>query len=46
MFTIIVYFRFREELKDISKTIKKRNEKREPPYEWLDPDVVPNSISI
>ncbi|XP_076118111.1 allene oxide synthase-lipoxygenase protein-like isoform X3 [Mytilus galloprovincialis] len=37
---------FREELKDISKTIKERNKKREPPYIWLDPDFVPNSISI
>ncbi|XP_071125882.1 allene oxide synthase-lipoxygenase protein-like isoform X3 [Mytilus edulis] len=37
---------FREELKDISKTIKERNKIRDPPYIWLDPDFVPNSISI
>lgn len=38
--------RFREELQEISKTIKRRNEHRNPKYEWLDPEVVPNSISI
>lgn len=37
---------FREELQEISKTIKRRNEHRNPKYEWLDPEVVPNSISI
>ncbi|KAK3100682.1 hypothetical protein FSP39_023741 [Pinctada imbricata] len=37
---------FREDLKNISAEIKKRNEHRNPKYTWLDPEVVPNSISI
>ncbi|XP_060063432.1 allene oxide synthase-lipoxygenase protein-like isoform X3 [Ylistrum balloti] len=37
---------FREELKEISKQVKEKNKTRNPPYEWLDPEVVPNSISI
>lgn len=37
---------FRAELKEISMKIKRSNEHRNPKYEWLDPEVVPNSISI
>ncbi|KAK6172838.1 hypothetical protein SNE40_016418 [Patella caerulea] len=37
---------FRLELRQISKTIKERNESRNPPYIYLDPEIVPNSISI
>ncbi|XP_022288265.1 polyunsaturated fatty acid 5-lipoxygenase-like [Crassostrea virginica] len=37
---------FRAELQRISETIKRRNESRNPKYEWLDPELVPNSISI
>ncbi|OWF44208.1 allene oxide synthase-lipoxygenase protein-like isoform X2 [Mizuhopecten yessoensis] len=37
---------FREELKEISRHVKEKNKTRNPPYEWLDPEVVPNSISI
>ena len=37
---------FRKDLKAISKTIKDRNMHRNPPYEYLDPDIIPNSISI
>lgn len=42
-----MFNRFREELKELSQTIKKRNEKLvEFKYGWLDPEFVPNSISI
>ncbi|KAL5011283.1 hypothetical protein ScPMuIL_009834 [Solemya velum] len=37
---------FREEISEVSKEIKMRNQKRLPPYLYLDPDIVPNSISI
>ena len=37
---------FRQDLKAISKTIKARNLERNPPYEYLDPAIIPNSISI
>ncbi|XP_046544436.1 allene oxide synthase-lipoxygenase protein-like isoform X1 [Haliotis rubra] len=37
---------FRQDLKEVSKTVKDRNETRNPPYIYLDPDIVPNSISI
>ncbi|XP_059484413.1 allene oxide synthase-lipoxygenase protein-like [Neocloeon triangulifer] len=37
---------FRLELKKLSHEIKKRNKQREFKYEWFDPDIVPNSISI
>jgi arachidonate 5-lipoxygenase len=37
---------FRKDLKEISKNIKERNLHRNPPYEYLDPDIIPNSISI
>lgn len=37
---------FRKELKELSKITKEKNQKREFPYEWLDPAMVPNSISI
>ncbi|ESO93682.1 hypothetical protein LOTGIDRAFT_209217 [Lottia gigantea] len=37
---------FRLDLRQISKTIKERNEDRNPPYIYLDPEIVPNSISI
>ncbi|BFZ24548.1 hypothetical protein BsWGS_27587 [Bradybaena similaris] len=38
--------RFREELKEISKTIHERNKTRDYTYEYLDPEQIPNSISI
>lgn len=34
------------ELKKLSNEIKAKNVKREFKYEWLDPEFVPNSISI
>lgn len=37
---------FREELKLISEDIKKRNCCKDIPYPYLDPEIVPNSISI
>ena len=37
---------FRKDLKEISKTIQERNLHRNPPYEYLDPEIIPNSISI
>ena len=43
----IYYFsRFRDRLKDISKEIKARNAQMTDPYPYLDPDEVPNAISI
>jgi len=40
------HFRFRADLAEISKTVKERNKVRNPPYPFLDPEIVPNSISI
>ncbi|XP_067141775.1 allene oxide synthase-lipoxygenase protein-like [Centruroides vittatus] len=37
---------FREELKEISDKIKIKNKDKKYPYLWLDPEIVPNSISI
>ena len=37
---------FRAELSDISAKLKDTNKTREIEYPWLDPDIVPNSISI
>ncbi|CAB3371080.1 Hypothetical predicted protein [Cloeon dipterum] len=37
---------FRLELKKLSHEIKLRNKTRKFKYEWFDPDIVPNSISI
>ncbi|XP_077519129.1 polyunsaturated fatty acid 5-lipoxygenase-like isoform X2 [Amblyomma americanum] len=37
---------FRAELKLISEDIKKRNSCKDLPYPYLDPEIVPNSISI
>ncbi|XP_076316234.1 allene oxide synthase-lipoxygenase protein-like isoform X7 [Tachypleus tridentatus] len=37
---------FRAELKAISKNIQQRNKTADFPYSWLDPEIVPNSISI
>ncbi|XP_052793622.1 polyunsaturated fatty acid 5-lipoxygenase-like isoform X5 [Mya arenaria] len=37
---------FRADLAEISKTVKERNKKRDIPYPHLDPEIVPNSISI
>uniref|UniRef100_A0A1W7RAZ7 Arachidonate 15-lipoxygenase B n=1 Tax=Hadrurus spadix TaxID=141984 RepID=A0A1W7RAZ7_9SCOR len=37
---------FRQELREISDKIKFCNKTKEHPYHWLDPDIVPNSISI
>ncbi|KAK7498738.1 hypothetical protein BaRGS_00010115, partial [Batillaria attramentaria] len=37
---------FRRDMAQISKKIKERNLRRNPPYTYLDPDIVPNSISI
>ncbi|XP_076446963.1 allene oxide synthase-lipoxygenase protein-like [Babylonia areolata] len=37
---------FRRDLAKISKKIKERNSRLTIPYEYLDPDIVPNSISI
>lgn len=38
--------RFQTALKEISTTIKARNKEREHPYPYLDPEVIPNAISI
>ncbi|XP_076352240.1 allene oxide synthase-lipoxygenase protein-like isoform X2 [Tachypleus tridentatus] len=38
--------KFRAELKDITANIQARNESAEFPYPWLDPRIIPNSISI
>ncbi|KAK6172858.1 hypothetical protein SNE40_016432 [Patella caerulea] len=43
---MVIVDEFRLELRQISKTIKERNESRNPPYIYLDPEIVPNSISI
>ena len=45
---LVVVFRFREELQQISKVIKRRNEERDEiyTYPFLDPEVVPSSITI
>lgn len=37
---------FRKDIAKISEKIKERNKHRNPPYSYLDPDIVPNSISI
>ncbi|XP_060063355.1 allene oxide synthase-lipoxygenase protein-like [Ylistrum balloti] len=37
---------FRHDLKKISLIIREKNNKRNPRYPWLDPEEVPNSISI
>ncbi|XP_060063390.1 allene oxide synthase-lipoxygenase protein-like isoform X2 [Ylistrum balloti] len=37
---------FRHDLKKLSLVIKEKNNKRNPRYPWLDPEEVPNSISI
>ncbi|XP_071127740.1 allene oxide synthase-lipoxygenase protein-like [Mytilus edulis] len=37
---------FRQKLQEVGKIIDERNQKREFPYEWLRPQVVPNAISI
>lgn len=37
---------FRAQLREVEKTIDKRNSMREHPYEWLQPSSIPNAISI
>lgn len=37
---------FRDELQEISKQIKLRNRTQAFPYHWLDPEFIPNAISI
>ncbi|GIY46113.1 allene oxide synthase-lipoxygenase protein [Caerostris darwini] len=37
---------FREELAQISRQIKLRNRSQAFPYDWLDPEFIPNAISI
>ncbi|GFW68210.1 hydroperoxide isomerase ALOXE3 [Trichonephila clavipes] len=37
---------FREELAQISRQIKLRNRCQAFPYDWLDPEYIPNAISI
>ncbi|XP_035228513.1 allene oxide synthase-lipoxygenase protein-like [Stegodyphus dumicola] len=37
---------FREELAEISRQIKLRNRAQAFPYDWLDPEYIPNAISI
>ncbi|OWF44210.1 allene oxide synthase-lipoxygenase protein-like isoform X2 [Mizuhopecten yessoensis] len=37
---------FRYELKKLSLAIKEKNNHRNPTYPWLDPDEIPNAISI
>ena len=43
---VAVVEEFRNDLKEISKTIQERNLYRNPPYGYLNPEIVPNSISI
>ncbi len=38
--------KFKQELKEISLTIKARNATLKQPYPYLDPEEVPNAISI
>ncbi|KAI8798285.1 allene oxide synthase-lipoxygenase protein [Biomphalaria glabrata] len=38
--------RFKQDIAEISKIIKERNESRFPKYKYLDPEYIPNSISI
>ena len=38
--------KLREELRELTKTIEKRNSSAQFPYKWQNPEVVPNSISI
>lgn len=38
--------RFQEELAQISRQIKLRNMSQAYPYDWLDPEFIPNAISI
>jgi len=38
--------RFQEELAQISRQIKQRNKSKGYPYDWLDPEFIPNAISI
>ncbi|XP_033743196.1 allene oxide synthase-lipoxygenase protein-like [Pecten maximus] len=37
---------FKNALKMISQQIKAKNKTRDPPYPWLDPEEIPNAISI
>ncbi|OWF44209.1 arachidonate 5-lipoxygenase-like [Mizuhopecten yessoensis] len=37
---------FKNELKVISRQIREKNKTRDPPYPWLDPEEIPNAISI
>ncbi|XP_060063502.1 polyunsaturated fatty acid 5-lipoxygenase-like [Ylistrum balloti] len=37
---------FKTQLKAISRQIREKNKTREPPYPWLDPQEIPNAISI
>ena len=39
-------YRFRSDLGDISAKIKARNKELKNPYPYLDPEEVPNAISI
>ncbi|XP_046342930.1 polyunsaturated fatty acid 5-lipoxygenase-like [Haliotis rufescens] len=42
----VVQEEFRRDLKEVGREIEKRNETRNPPYDYLHPDAIPNSISI
>lgn len=37
---------FQQKLRDVGKTIDKRNKNRTYPYDWLHPKAIPNAISI
>ncbi|KAK6976133.1 allene oxide synthase-lipoxygenase protein [Biomphalaria glabrata] len=43
---LAVVERFKKDVADISQTIKARNKERFPKYKYLDPEFIPNSISI
>ncbi|XP_033743197.1 allene oxide synthase-lipoxygenase protein-like [Pecten maximus] len=43
---LVVVEEFRHDLKLLSLAIKEKNKKRMPIYPWLDPEEVPNAISI
>lgn len=40
------FFRFRKDLRKLSLDMKKSNIDRQWNFEWLDPEIVPNSISV
>ncbi|XP_046577728.1 polyunsaturated fatty acid lipoxygenase ALOX12-like [Haliotis rubra] len=42
----VVQEEFRADLKEVGRVIEERNKTRNPTYDYLHPDAIPNSISI